>query len=166
MTVMRFLLATVLLASACGGSSTKQISDPGFGGDGAPTDRVVDDPIPTTTGPTTTGPACASVAERIVQVALADQLERQSQVTEALRKRCSEDRWSDAARNCLATIETDDELDGCRSHLSEAQHHAIERDLTVAAEDRAEPATTGTSKSKSKRSPTRRTGADPCEGGE
>jgi hypothetical protein len=164
---MRLLLAAVLMAAACGGAAPKQISDPASGGDGA-TEAPVADPVPTTAGP-----PCAIVAERVAQVALADQPKRQPQVTEIVRKRCTEDRWSDVARNCLATVETDDELDGCRTHLSDPQQQAVERDMEAAvgtsppmpaatkpANSSAPPPKPGT------RAPTRRTGADPCEGGE
>jgi hypothetical protein len=157
-----------MLAAACGGAAPKQISDPASGGDGTRADGHIADPIPATAGP-----ACATVAERVVQVALAEQPGSQPQAIEIVRKRCTEDRWSDAARNCLATVETDGELQGCREHLSEPQQKAVEQDMTAAlgpvSESRSPdpvPDRTSKPKSKSKRSPIRRTGADPCEGGE
>jgi hypothetical protein len=169
MAPMRFLLAAVLLASACGGSSTKQISDPGSAGAADGTTTVVADAIPATAGP-----PCATVAERLAQVALAERPKNQPQAIEVVRKRCADDRWSDDARNCLATIETDDELEGCRRHLSGPQQQAVERDLDAAlgspavlpAAKKSAPPPAPTTTPSTTRGPTRRTGADPCEGGE
>ncbi len=109
---MRLLASLVLcITAACGGSSKPA----------APAEPVpAPDPIPATAGPD-----CKVVAERVAIVAHADKPDAQAGARAAVRSRCANGGWSDEARNCFATIETDAELDGCKAHLSDAQKAAF-----------------------------------------
>jgi hypothetical protein len=165
---MRLVASVVLTAAlvACGGSSKPAPLPP----------PPAPDPIPTTTGP-----ACDVVADQLAIVLHAGNPDAQASARDPLRRACTDDRWSDIARSCLATVQTDDELDGCREHLSEAQRTAFEklapaRDPwtgepapTTAAPAAAPPppAPTSTPKKRSTRGATpKRDSADPQEGGE
>ncbi|HEU0031802.1 MAG TPA: hypothetical protein VFQ53_14290 [Kofleriaceae bacterium] len=163
----------VVLGSACGGGS-KSVKEP------AP----VPDPIAKTTGP-----ACKVVADHMAQVALAGrdpaQPDDTGKVASALRTRCETDGWSDEARSCFATMQNDQEAEGCHGMLTPEQRKALDKDVkpaTPAEPPKAEaaaapppPAPTPTpSRSrgavKKKPAPSKSTGsgtsADPCQGGE
>jgi len=101
------LLALLLLTVACGGSS-KPASPP------AP------DPIPKTAGPD-----CAVVADKLAIVVHADKPDAQGMAKGNFKARCTDDKWSDEARSCFATVETEAEIDGCRQHLDAAQKAAF-----------------------------------------
>ena len=110
MRVLALLVLTV--AMACGGSSKPAPATP----------PPAPDPIPTTTGP-----ACDVVADKLAIVIHADKPDAQASARDGLRRACTDDAWADDARSCFATVETDDELDGCRKHLSDAQKPAFEK---------------------------------------
>ena len=113
---MRLLASLVaslaLTVAACGGSSKPAATTP----------PPAPDPIPTTTGPD-----CAIVADKLAIVVHADKPDAQPAARGNLKRHCVDDRWSDNARSCFATVETDDELDGCRQHLDDAQRAALEK---------------------------------------
>lgn len=100
------LLALLVFTVACGGGA-KQVAAP---------PPPAPDPIPKTAGP-----ACDVVADKLAIVVHADKPDAQASAKAELRARCSGDKWSDEARSCFATVETDAELDGCRQHLDDAQ---------------------------------------------
>jgi hypothetical protein len=108
-------LASVVLTiatAACGGSSKPAPTTP----------PPAPDPIPTTTGPD-----CAIVADKLAIVVHADKPDAQANARGNLKRQCADDKWSDNARSCFATVETDDELDGCRQHLDASQKAAFEK---------------------------------------
>lgn len=163
---MRLVASVVLTIAvlACGGSSKPAPAPP-------PPPPV--DPIPTTAGPT-----CEVVADKLAVVIHADKPDAQATARGNLRRHCADDRWSDDARSCLATVETDDELDGCRQHLSDAQAAAFAklappRDAWTGAPTDAAPAPATApapapaQKPRTTRGATpKRDSADPQEGGE
>ena len=102
------LLALLALTVGCGGATPAAAPPP------AP------DPIPETAGPD-----CGVVADKLAIVVHADAPDAQAGATSQLRARCTADRWSDEARNCFATAQSDAEIDGCRAHLDEAQNAAL-----------------------------------------
>lgn len=104
------LLALAVICVGCGGSAKPTPAPP------AP------DPIPHTAGP-----ACDVVADKLVIVVHADKPDAQATAKAQLRTRCTEDHWSDDARSCLATIENDSELDGCKQHFTDPQKKAFAR---------------------------------------
>jgi hypothetical protein len=108
------LVASVVLSTlvACGGSGKPASQTP----------PPAPDPIPTTTGP-----ACDVVADKLAIVIHAAKPDAQGAARSDLGRACSDDKWSDNARSCFATVETDDELDGCRQHLTAAQAPAFEK---------------------------------------
>jgi hypothetical protein len=107
---MRLLAIVVLLplTVACGGSSKPAAAPP------AP------DPIPKTAGPD-----CAVVADKLAIVVHADKPDAQGMAKGNFKARCTDDKWSDEARSCFATVDTEAEIDGCRQHLDEAQKAAF-----------------------------------------
>lgn len=163
MRAMRFVASVVLAIAvmACGGSSKPAPASP-------PPPPV--DPIPTTAAP-----ACDLVADKLAVVIHADKPDAQATARGNLRRHCADDKWSDDARSCFATVETDDELDGCRQHLTEAQAAAFgklapPRDAWTGTPAEA-PAPAATPAPAQKPRTTRgatpaRESADPQEGGE
>ena len=102
---MRLLALFVLtIAASCGGSPKPAPVPP------------TPDPIPKTAGP-----SCDVVADKLAIVIHADQPDAQADAKTQLRARCTGDKWSDEARSCFATVESDAELDGCRQHLDDTQ---------------------------------------------
>jgi len=123
----------------------------------------VADPIPATKGPD-----CAVVADKLATVAHAETPDRQPEARDKLRIRCTDDKWSDEARSCFATVETDAEIDGCAKMLSDAQRGQLD----LGSPDKpigGAPAPGGGAPPKGPRGtrgPTQRNSSDPCEGGE
>lgn len=165
MRLMRLLASLVLTvaAVACGGSSKP--AQPA-----APVPAP--DPIPATAGPD-----CKVVADRLAIVANADKPDAQAGARAALRSRCANGGWSDEARNCFATVETDAELDGCTQHLSDAQKAAFHevvppRDawtgepIEPAAAGAAPPPAPAPKKRSTRGASPASESADPQEGGE
>lgn len=158
----RFAAVLIVLGTtACGGGAPKSATGPGVPGGGE-----VADPIPATKGPD-----CAVVADKLATVAHAETPDRQAEARDKLRLRCIDDKWTDEARSCFATVETDAEIDGCGKHLTEAQRGQLQMSTPEAA-----PKTNATTappppgdKPKGRgntRGPTQRNSSDPCEGGE
>lgn len=104
------VLALLVFTVACGGGA-KQVAAP---------PPPAPDPIPKTAGP-----GCDIVADKLAIVVHADQPDAQASAKTDLRTRCTDDKWSDEARSCFATVESDAELDGCRQHLDDAQKTAL-----------------------------------------
>lgn len=167
MTGMRALALLVLTFAtlACGGSSKPA----------APVEPApAPDPIPSTAGPD-----CAVVADKLAIVAHADKPDAQAGARAALASRCTNDAWSDDARNCFATIESDAELDGCKQHLSDTQKaklHEVVPPRDAWTGEPVETAPAGSAPAPAKAAPKKRTtrgattkeedAADPQEGGE
>jgi hypothetical protein len=164
MRVMRLLALLVLTvaAFACGGSG-KPVAP------SAP--PPAPDPIPTTVGPD-----CKVVADKLAIVVHAAKPDAQASASADLRTRCADDKWSDEARSCFATVESDTEIDGCKQHLTDAQKPALEKLAPTndawsggAAAPAAAPAPAAKPepKKRSTRGATPKTeSADPQEGGE
>ena len=152
------LLAVLILAAACGGG-------------GKPATTPVAAAPPPDPIPATAGPGCDVVADRVATVRHAETPDAQTGARADIAARCTKDAWSDEARSCFATVENDDELDGCRNLLTAAQRDAFGgwgaagggAPAPAAAPAPAPP------KAKAKRStrgPVSRESADPEEGGE
>lgn len=109
MTGMRLLATFVLIVAACGGGSPKPATPP-----------PAPDPIPKTAGP-----SCDVVADKLAIVIHADKPDAQATAKASLRSRCTDDKWSDEARSCFATVESDAEMDGCRQHLDDNQKSGL-----------------------------------------
>src|SRR4051812_18439311 len=118
------LLALIVLTVACGGGS-KPVAGP----------PPAPDPIPKTAGP-----GCDVVADKLAIVLHADKPDAQASAKAELRARCSGDKWSDEARSCFATVESDAELDGCRQHLDESQKPGLAKLAPGSAATEAAPA--------------------------
>ncbi len=160
----RFALV-LLLAGACGGGgASKSSTTPGVPGE-------TPDPIPRTKGPD-----CAIVADRLATVAHADTPDRQAEARDKLRMRCADDKWTDEARSCFATVETDDEINGCGKLLTDAQRAQLDMpggpdvDMSPKGGAAGAAAPGGDSGKAKTRGGTRgagqKTSSDPCEGGE
>lgn len=120
------LFALVVLCVGCGGSAKPKPVPP------AP------DPIPHTAGP-----ACEVVADKLAVFANADKPADAKPAAENTAKTklgalCESDHWSDDARSCLATVENDSELDGCKQHFSDPQKKAFAK-LVPQADSWASP---------------------------
>ena len=98
------LFALFAFVVACGGSPKPKTP---------PSPPPAPDPIPATAGP-----ACSVVADKLAIVIHADKPDAQAGAKAELKARCTDEKWSDEARNCFATVDTDDELEGCKQHLS------------------------------------------------
>jgi hypothetical protein len=156
------LLALLVFTVACGGGAKPVATAP----------PPAPDPIPKTAGP-----ACEVVADKLAIVVHADKPDAQAGAKAELRARCSDDKWSDEARSCFATVETDAELDGCRQHLDDAQKSALAKVTGDAAAPTAPapaaaaaPADTAPAKPSKKRTTRgaqpKSDSSDPQEGGE
>ena len=104
------IFALLVFAVACGGASSKPATAP----------PPAPDPIPKTAAP-----KCEVVADKLAIVIHADKPDAQTAAKAQLRARCSQDNWSEEARSCFGTVESDAELDGCKQHLDEAQKAAF-----------------------------------------
>lgn len=92
------------------------------------------DPIPHTRGP-----SCKAVADRMASVIgehAPSQPEGDVHYHGMYELRCETDQWSDEARSCLATINSDAEADGCTRLLSRDQQRALAADRARLAADR------------------------------
>jgi hypothetical protein len=152
------LLVSLLFVAACGGSPKPAAAPP-----------PAPDPIPKTAGPD-----CGVVADKLAIVVHADKPDAQPMAKGNLKSRCTDDQWSDEARSCFATVESEAEIDGCRQHLTDAQKTAIAKhvpagELEAAPTPAAAAAPVEQPKQKTKRS-TRgakpKDSSDPQEGGE
>lgn len=163
--------ALLVLLVACGGGG-KSVEKPG-GGSATVPDQI----------PATAGPGCKAVAQQMAIVEFADDPDKQARAVEILVKRCTVDKWSDEARSCLGTAQSDDELEGCATKLTKEQIDATEQaskelfsggggeSMSNAKAPEAAPPPPAPAPA-----PRRRTrgatpkpkgdGADPCQGGE
>jgi hypothetical protein len=92
------------------------------------------DPIPRTRGP-----SCRAVADRMASMIgehAPSQPEGDVHYHGMYELRCETDQWSDEARSCLATINSDAEADGCTQLLSRDQQRALAADRARLAADR------------------------------
>jgi hypothetical protein len=156
------LLALLVITVACGGGSKPVAAPP-----------PAPDPIPKTAGP-----ACDVVGDKLSIVLHADKPDEQASAKADLTARCTTDKWSDEARSCFATVETDAELDGCRQHLDDAQKSALAKlapattEPTPAAAPAAAPAPVAapppktTKKRATRGAQPKGDSSDPQEGGE
>ncbi len=141
------------------------------GGGGAKTSGTTTPDKPAEVGdqiPATKGPACAVVAEHLAQVAFADNVDAQAGAKDSFQTRCTQDKWADDARSCFATVETDDEIEGCKTKLTDAQRGKL-GDAAPAADASAQsaPETMAAPAGAADKKKTRSTrSADPEEGGE
>jgi hypothetical protein len=151
---MTRFLAVLLFAAACGGSSSKTSST-------TPHETPIADPIPTSAGP-----ECSVVAEKLAIVVEAEKPDAQAGARELINARCTQDKWSDEARSCFATVENDAEVDGCKKKLTDAQRAKMGDAPATADAPKAgaTPAPTPAVGSTKKKGSTR--SADPEEGGE
>src|SRR5438445_3678647 len=100
------LVALILVVEACGG-----------GKHAAPSPAP--DPIPKTAGA-----SCTQVVAHLATLADRDPTQGEA-ANEALRARCDTDAWSDEARSCFATAQSEPELDGCKGMLNDRQKQAF-----------------------------------------
>lgn len=154
---MTRFLSVLLLVAGCGGSSPKSSTPP-------PPLAPTADPIPTSAGP-----ECSVVAEKLAIVVEAEKPDAQAGARELIRARCTEDKWSDEARSCFATVENDAEVDGCKNKLTDAQRTKMGDDAPAAAaaapgSAAGSPKATPMPATANKKGSTR--SADPEEGGE
>jgi len=125
--------------------------------------------------PKTAGPDCGAVAEHLLTIMEKDSAgNADKQAGAKVRDACKNDAWTDDARSCFATANTDDEADGCVKLLTDTQKKALTEVAKpkepAAAEsaaappppaDKPKPTTRGAvKKDKSTRA------GDPCQGGE
>jgi hypothetical protein len=154
---MTRILFVLLVAAACGGSSPKSSNT-------TPIEKPVADPIPTSAGP-----ECSIVAEKLAIVVEAEKPDAQAGARELIQARCTQDKWSDEARSCFATVENDDEVEGCKAKLTDAQRTKMGGDAPAAA-DAAPGSTAGAPKATPMPATAKKKGstrsADPEEGGE
>lgn len=130
MTAMRGTWVLAVLAAgvvACGG------------GNGNGKDKVTSGPAQPVTAPPTVpapepvaeGPACAEMAAKVIATIAAERSEqRRAEVpamTEVVRKRCEEDRWTADNRRCMAGAATRDDAKRCFEQLTPAQQESMER---------------------------------------
>jgi hypothetical protein len=157
--ILAVLLLDLAFVAACGGSSSKSATTTP-----SPEGPQVADPIPTSAGP-----ECSVVAEKLAIVVEAEKPDAQAGARELIQARCTQDKWSDEARSCFATVENDAEVDGCKAKLTDAQRVKMGDDAAptadaAAAPKGAAPAPKPAVGSSGKKGSTR--SADPEEGGE
>jgi len=163
---MKLYVLVLSVVVACGGSQKPATAPP-------PTP----DPIPQTAGP-----SCQDVTTHLATLADRDPTQDAS-ANETLRARCSTDKWSDDARSCFATAQSDEEVTGCKTKLTDAQKTAFPAPKPAAdpwkqkkadaaggddaADDAAEkPHDSGVRSTRGATKKKPKTGGDPCEGGE
>jgi len=93
----------------------------------------------------------------------------------AMRNRCETDAWGDDARSCFATAQSEPEVDGCKSMLTDLQRKSFGEDAKPAqgaaaaapAAASAPPPTPDAAPTHRSRGPTKKSKTgDPCEGGQ
>ena len=155
---MKLYALVLSIVAACGGSQKPATVAP-------PTP----DPIPQTAGP-----SCKEVTVHLATLADRDPTQEAS-ANDALRARCTGDKWSDDARSCFATAQSDEEVNGCKTKLTDSQRTAFPAAKPPADPWAAKKADDGGGGGKDLQQesvrPTRgsqkkKPGGDPCEGGE
>ncbi|HEY2733351.1 MAG TPA: hypothetical protein VGI70_05165, partial [Polyangiales bacterium] len=104
---MKLFALVISALAACGGSQKPAQVGP------------TPDPIPQTAGP-----SCKDVTAHLATLADRDPA-KDASANDALRARCTGDHWTDEARSCFATATSDEEVDGCKTKLSDAQRGAF-----------------------------------------
>ena len=157
------LLALLLVVVGCGGSGKPASSTP----------PPAPDPIPKTAGP-----GCDVVADKLAIVVHADKPDAQGMAKGNLKARCTDDKWSDEARSCFATVETEAEIDGCRQHLDDPQKAGLSKHVPSATPPAAPAAAAASAPAEEKAAPKPKAkrstrgaqpkgdSSDPQEGGE
>jgi hypothetical protein len=161
---MRVLALTFAMwCMACGGGNKKVEST-------APTPDQI---------PRTAGPECSAVGEHLATLADHDAVKGPDKAMGAkLTEHCKADAWTDEARSCFATANTDDEAEGCVKLLTDTQKKvftdvakkgepaAVQSDAAAAPPKEApKTPSKGTTRGATKKDKPTRTG-DPCQGGE
>lgn len=91
---------------------------------------------------------------------------------QAMRTRCETDAWSDDARSCFATAQSEPEVDGCKGMLTDLQRKSFGDDApkpasTAAPAAAAAPAPADLAQPHKTRAPVKKSKTgDPCEGGQ
>ena len=104
---MRLTVLLGFLLVACGGSPKHAAPPP------------TPDPIPQAAGA-----SCKEVAAHLATLADRDPTEDAGKGA-PIEQRCESDRWSDDARSCFATAQSQPELAGCETKLTDAQRQAF-----------------------------------------
>jgi hypothetical protein len=168
---MRLVAALAFaLCMACGGGNKKH------------TDTTPTDPIPKTAGP-----ECGAVGEHLATLADHDAAAGPDKaMAQKIAGACKTDAWSDDARSCFATANSDDEALGCMKLLTEPQHQAFDKATRTKAKEpaaamapatadsEAEPAAAepppppkkATTRGPVKKDKPKSRSGDPCQGGE
>lgn len=130
MTAMRGTWALSVLAAglmACGGGN-------GNGKDKVTSTAAQPVTVPPTVPapePVADGPACAEMAAKVIEAIAAARGEKlrteAPAMTEVVRKRCEEDRWTADNRRCMAGAATRDDAKRCFEQLTPAQQEAMDR---------------------------------------
>ena len=115
-------LALALALAACGGGTKPEPKKP----EPAPVAGIKKMPTPT----------CAATSDTMTVVILAsnDAMPSDTEVKEIkaiLKTRCETDGWSDRAKECLATMESEADADGCASMLTADQRTKIVSDERI-----------------------------------
>lgn len=151
------LLLSLLVA--CGSSAPKP----------AATSSETADPIRKTGAP-----SCQAVVEHLATLGDRDPTQG-AKPDPALRAHCETDAWTEDQRSCLATAQSDAEVDGCKGTMSAAQKSAFAAPPVAPAAAAAPPPAGGgatesmSTKSHSTRAPVKKGSSktsDPDEGGQ
>lgn len=115
-------LALALVLAACGGGTKPEPKKP----EPAPVAGIKKMPTPT----------CAATSDTMTVVILAsnEAMPSDTEVKEIkaiLKTRCEADGWSDRAKECLATMESEADADGCASMLTAEQRNKIVADERI-----------------------------------
>ncbi|MBL9015577.1 MAG: hypothetical protein JNL83_15440 [Myxococcales bacterium] len=77
-------------------------------------------------------PSCAAVADHVSELFGGDSDAHARELRGVFATRCAEDRWSDAARTCIAATRSLGEPRGCKTQLSSSQIAALDREVAQA----------------------------------
>lgn len=163
-----YTFAVGCLVMACGGSPKTVNSPP----------PPKSDPIPKTAGA-----SCKAVGEAVAnhENVPPDMADMRPKIASLVETKCSEDKWSDEARSCFASAQSDAEFEACASSkLTPEQTKSIEAAASamggakdVGAKDagakdvKTDAAATPPKPKKATRGGTvKDNGADPCQGGQ
>ena len=120
--MLKTLALTIVVVAACGGGNKPEPKKP----EPAPVAGIKKMPTPT----------CASTSDTMTVVILAsnESMPSDTEVKEIkaiLKTRCESDGWSDRAKECLATMESEADADGCASMLTAEQRNKIVSDERI-----------------------------------
>ena len=119
--MMKTLALALVLAAACGGNKSEPKKP-----EPAPVAGIKKMPTPT----------CAATSDTMTVVILAsnEAMPSDTEVKEIkgiLKSRCETDGWSDRAKECLATMESEADADGCAAMLTAEQRNKIVADERI-----------------------------------